>query len=105
CQAASSAVDKAVALDPTASFDDPPVTYRTAPPAAALPRALLYATSAGLGGTGLNLTSFQSTLAAHKAGALRRAIAYSNQQRAIPRRFVRSLAAHPVRLLGGLGSA
>ena len=63
---------------------------------------MLYATSAGFGGSGLHLTSFQSALAAHQAGILRRAIGYSNRQTAIPREQVRSLAAHPVRLLGNL---
>lgn len=65
---------------------------------------LLYATSAGFGGSGLHLTSFQSALAAYEAGILQRAIGYSNAQQAIPRNKIRSLAAHPVRLLANLGS-
>ena len=85
-----------------AAPDDPPA----APPAAeALPRALLYSTSAGFGGPGLHLTSFQSALAAHEVGILSRAIGYSDDQKTIPHDRIRSLAAHPVRLLGGLGSA
>jgi glycosyltransferase involved in cell wall biosynthesis len=84
-----------------AAPDEPP----SAPPAAgALPRALLYATSAGFGGPGLHLTSFQSALAAEEAGILRRAIGYSDSQAVIPHERIRSLAAHPVRLLSGLGS-
>jgi glycosyltransferase involved in cell wall biosynthesis len=74
------------------------------PPADELPRALLYSTSAGFGGPGLHLTSFQSALAAHEAGILRRALGYSNEQAVIPRGKMRSLAWHPVRLLGGLAS-
>jgi glycosyltransferase involved in cell wall biosynthesis len=85
-----------------AAPDVPP----SAPPAAdALPRALLYSTSAGFGGPGLHLTSLQSALAAHEAGILRRALGYSNNQSAIPHDRIRSLAAHPVRLFSGLGSA
>ena len=74
------------------------------PDPADLPRALLYSTSAGFGGTGLHLTSFQSALAAHEAGILGRAIGYSNEQHVIPRGKIRSLASHPVRLLGMLRS-
>lgn len=76
----------------------------TAPAAAELPRRLLYSTSAGFGGTGLHLTAHQSLLAAHQAGILARAIGYSNSQREVPRRLIRSLDGHPVRLLSGLGS-
>lgn len=74
------------------------------PPPEALPRALLYATSAGFGGTGLHLTSHQSALAAHQAGCLRRGLGYSNGQTLIPADTIRSLEAHPVRLLSALGS-
>jgi len=84
-----------------AAPDEPPPAP---PPADALPRSLLYATSAGFGGTGLHLTSLQSALAADQAGILGRAIGFSNDQRAIPSARIRSLAAHPVRLLSGLGS-
>jgi glycosyltransferase involved in cell wall biosynthesis len=74
------------------------------PSAEDLPRALLYSTSAGFGGTGLHLTSLQSALAAHEAGILKKAIGYSIEPSVIPRAKIRSLAWHPVRLLGGLGS-
>lgn len=88
-------------VTPFAAPDEPPA----APPSAdALPRALLYSTSAGFGGPGLHLTSYQSALAAHEAGILSRAIGYSDDQAAIPHGRIRSLAAHPVRLLSGLGS-
>ena len=79
----------------------PPVS---APPQAALPARLLYATSAGFGGTGLHLTSYQSALAAEEAGILTLGVGYANQQSQIPRQRLRSLAAHPVRLLSALPS-
>jgi len=76
------------------------------PPAAAqLPRALLYATSAGLGGSGLDVTSLEGALASWRCGFLLSAVCYANRQREIPRRVVRSLQHHPVRLLSALGSA
>lgn len=70
-----------------------------------MPHSLLYTTSAGFGGTGLHLTSYQSALAAHEAGILGRAVGYANEQSAIPATRIRSLAGHPVRLLSGLASA
>ncbi len=82
--------------------DQPPTDL---PVGVRLPRALLYATSAGFGGPGLHLTSLQSALAAHEAGILKRAIGYTDDQSLIPHDRIRSLAAHPVRLLSGLGSA
>jgi glycosyltransferase involved in cell wall biosynthesis len=69
-----------------------------------VPRAVLYSTSARLGGSGLDLSSLQGATAAWRAGCLGRAIAYANQQTEIPAARVRSLHAHPVRLLSGLGS-
>lgn len=85
-----------------AAPDEPP---SAPPPAGALPRALLYTTSAGFGGTGLHLTSYQSALAAHEGGVLGCGIGYADRQSVIPRARIRSLASHPVRLLSGLGSA
>jgi glycosyltransferase involved in cell wall biosynthesis len=87
------------------AFAAPDVPPAAPPDAAALPRALLYATSAGFGGPGLHLTSLQSALAAHEAGILGRAIGYADDQDVIPHDRIRSLAGHPVRLLSGLGSA
>ncbi len=69
-----------------------------------MPRALLYATSAGLGGSGLDTTALEGALAAHQAGFLSRVLCYANRQRKIPRQFVSSLQYHPVRLLSCLGS-
>jgi glycosyltransferase involved in cell wall biosynthesis len=87
------------------AFVAPDVPPPAPPAAGALPRALLYATSAGFGGPGLHLTSLQSALAAHEAGVLGRALGYADDQNVIPHDRIRSLAGHPVRLLSGLGSA
>ncbi len=69
----------------------------------ALPRRLLYATSARIGGSGLDEVARQSLLAGGSR-SLGRAIAYDNRQREIPAQLIRSLRWHPVRLLSGLGS-
>lgn len=69
-----------------------------------LPASVLYATSAGLGGSGLDSTSLEGALAAQRMGILGRAICYPNRQREIPRRSVKSLQYHPVRFLSALGS-
>lgn len=69
-----------------------------------LPSAVLYATSAGLGGSGLDSTSVEGALAAERAGILKRAICFPNRQTEIPRSKVTSLQAHPVRLLSCLSS-
>ncbi|CAN5692833.1 hypothetical protein BH11VER1_BH11VER1_15420 [soil metagenome] len=69
-----------------------------------LPEALLYATSAGLGGSGLDTTSLEGALAGWRKGILGEAICYPNRQHEIPGKIVRSLQHHPVRLLSGLGS-
>jgi len=77
----------------------------TRPPASGtLPRSLLYATSARIGGTGLDVTSHQGALAAQRAGFLHRMIGYGNQQEEIPSSHIRSLRASPVRLLSFLPS-
>lgn len=69
-----------------------------------LPKSLLYATSAGLGGSGLDLTSREGALASWRTGILARVICFPNRQLEIPRRIVRSLRYHPVRLLSCLSS-
>jgi glycosyltransferase involved in cell wall biosynthesis len=71
--------------------------------AAALPQRLLYATSARIGGSGLDEVARQSLLAGG-GQLLGRAIAYEDRQREIPAQRIRSLRWHPVRLLSGLGS-
>jgi glycosyltransferase involved in cell wall biosynthesis len=65
---------------------------------------LLYATSARLGGSGLDAVARETVRVAHAAGMLRRAIAFENRQEDVPAAFVESLRWHPVRLLSGLGS-
>jgi glycosyltransferase involved in cell wall biosynthesis len=74
------------------------------PSAAQLPRAVLYATSAGLGGSGLDVTSLEGVRAAWRGGFLSEVICYANRQHEIPRRMVHSLQHHPVRLFSNLGS-
>ena len=67
-----------------------------------LPHALLYATSAGLGGSGLDSTSLEGALAAQRIKGLSLAVCYANRQVEIG--SVKSLQHHPVRLLSCLGS-
>ena len=74
------------------------------PPAEALPRALLYATSARLGGSGLDVSALQGALAAQRGGFLAEVLAYANQQEEIPSARVRSGALQAARLLSFLGS-
>ncbi len=82
----------ALSLPPPAAPPDP----------ALLPHALLYATSAGLGGSGLDSTSLEGALASHRSHGLGLAICYANRQNEITP--VKSLQHHPVRLMSGLGS-
>ena len=70
-----------------------------------LPQALLYSTSARIGGSGLDVSALEGIKAAAGGGFLGRAIGYANQQRDIPGNKIRSLAWHPVRMLSGMGSA
>ena len=80
-----------------------PQTVTASEPASLLPRRLLYATSARIGGSGLDEVARES-LKASAGQFLGRAIAFENRQREIAPALIRSLAAHPVRLLSGLGS-
>jgi hypothetical protein len=78
------------------------VHVREGPSSAAsrvLPRNLLYSISARIGGSGLDLDSFEALKGAWRADILARAIAYDNRQRVIPEFLIRSLRWHPVRLL------
>jgi glycosyltransferase involved in cell wall biosynthesis len=65
---------------------------------------LLYATSARLGGSGLDAVACETVRTAHAAGILGRALAFENRQDAVPAELIESLRWHPVRLLSGLGS-
>ncbi len=70
-----------------------------------LPKHLLYATSARLGGSGLDAVALESLRAAERAGILGKALAFENRQAEIPAGRIVSLQWNPVRLLSGLGSA
>ena len=76
----------------------------SSPTKSRLPQKLLYATSAGLGGTGLDTTSLEGALASWRGGFLKEALCYPNRQTEIPPDNVTSLQRHPVRLLSALGS-
>jgi len=79
----------------------------TSPPELAgreLPKKVLYATSARIGGYGLDLQTVEGLRGPYRAGILGRAIAYANRQTEIPSRLIRSLRWHPVRLLSFLES-
>jgi glycosyltransferase involved in cell wall biosynthesis len=68
----------------------------------ALPARLLYATSARIGGTGLDLVAQEALKASVRGGFLRRAVAYRLRTADIPADKVRSLRFHPVRLISFL---
>ncbi len=65
---------------------------------------LLYATSARLGGSGLDAVALESLRAAHGSGLLEKAITFENRQDEIPAERIASLRWNPVRLLSWLGS-
>ena len=69
-----------------------------------LPKRVLYATSSGFGGTGLDSTSFEGAKAAFGQGFLAEVVCFGHQQKVVPSRLIRSLQAHPVRALSCLGS-
>ena len=68
-----------------------------------LPKHLLYATSARIGGSGLDAVALESLRTAEQAGCLGRALAFENRSD-LPAARVQSLRWNPVRLLSGLGS-
>lgn len=88
----------------TDRFQPEAVLSCTGPDAAALPKRLLYATAAGLGGTGLDSTSLEGALASHQAGILKRVLCFGIGTQAIPGQHIRSLNWHPARLLSWLES-
>ncbi len=65
---------------------------------------LLYATSARLGGSGLDAVALESVRVAERAGMLGRVLTFANRQSEIPAGRIGSLRWHPVRLLSALGS-
>ncbi len=66
--------------------------------------SLLYATSARLGGSGLDAVAAETVRAAQSAGVLGRAIAFQNRLDDLPDDRFESLRWNPVRLLSPLGS-
>ncbi len=64
-----------------------------------LPTNLLYATSARLGGSGLDAVALETLRGAERAGILGEAITFDNRQTEIPPERIRTLARHPVRML------
>ena len=76
----------------------------TVPEAGALPKSLLYATSSGLGGTGLNTTSLEGVMASVENGFLKRVMHFENDQKRVPGKYLKSLNWHPVRALSYLES-
>ena len=85
-------------------FQPETVLTRTAAAASALPGRLLYATSSGIGGTGLDSTALEGVRASHRAGFLQRAICYGVGTQELTRQQLRSLQWHPVRALSFLNS-
>ena len=68
---------------------------------ARLPKGLLYATSAAIGGTGLDSTSLEGVLAGHYSGSLQRVLSFGCNRNALPSK---SMQWHPVRALAHLPS-
>lgn len=85
-------------------FQPEAVLTSSAPGPHDLPQRLLYATSSGIGGTGLDSTSLEGVRASERAGFLTQAICYGIGQTDIPRSSIRSLQWHPVRALSFLDS-
>lgn len=69
-----------------------------------LPKRVLYASSARLGGSGLDSVVRESVTGLHRSGILAKTVVYGNRQTEVPRERIRSLAWHPVRLLSFLDS-
>ncbi|MCB1226266.1 MAG: glycosyltransferase family 4 protein [Verrucomicrobiales bacterium] len=83
---------------------DPECDADLADDGSGLPRALLYATSAALGGTGLDSTSLEGALAAAQGGFLKEALAFGGNAKGRLGGVAKSLNWHPVRLLSALES-
>ena len=71
------------------------------PKPARLPQSLLYATSAAIGGTGLDSTSLEGVLAGHYSGSLQRVLSFGCNRDALPSK---SMQWHMVRALAHLPS-
>ncbi len=68
-----------------------------------MPRNLLYATSARIGGSGLDAVALESLRASARGGFLGRALAFDARTGELPRARLQLLRWHPVRLLSWLG--
>jgi glycosyltransferase involved in cell wall biosynthesis len=66
-------------------------------------RPILYATSARIGGSGLDAVALESLRTLEEAGVDWRALAFENRS-TLPAKRIKTLRWHPVRLLSGLGS-
>jgi hypothetical protein len=62
----------------------------TVPEAGVLPKSMLYATSSGLGGTGLNTTSLEGVMASVENGFLKRVMHFENDQKRVPAKCLKS---------------
>ncbi len=69
-----------------------------------LPRSLLFSIFARIGGHGLDSDAFEALRASYRGGFLGKAVAYDNRQHEIPRKQIRSLRLHPVRLISFIES-
>lgn len=90
--------------DPPDRFQPEAVLSSLVPSPSELPRRLLYATSSGIGGTGLDSTSLEGARASHRGGFLTRAMCYGVGTSEIPGNRLQSLQWHPVRALSFLDS-
>lgn len=66
------------------------------------PKNVFYATSARLGGVGLDTVALESVIGLHEAGILGKALAYENRQTIVPARKISTMRAAPVKLLSWL---
>ena len=66
------------------------------------PQNVFYATSARLGGVGLDSVALESVVGLHEAGVLGKALAYENRQSLVPASKIETMPFAPVKLLSGL---
>ena len=66
------------------------------------PQNVFYATSARLGGVGLDSVALESVIGLHQAGVLGKALAYENRQSIVPASKIKTMPFAPVKLLSGL---
>ncbi|MEO7932311.1 MAG: glycosyltransferase family 4 protein [Chthoniobacterales bacterium] len=66
------------------------------------PKNVFYATSARLGGVGLDTVALESVAGLYEAGVLGKALAYENRQMRVPADKIQTMRGAPVKLLSGL---